>query len=215
MQTTPRVILAIAAEVNDDSIWTQLQTLQAQMFPVGPVNIKLGYFAREDAANEVRPYVSTRWVDNADDMLDLIDRARDHCVCGCFVTVGDILEHALQEARDEAIQAIVIIGDRFHGELANVIACAKQLRALGTRLFVFQQGIGADTECAFKRLTEATDGAFFQFNPHVERIAQRLPRVLEAIAHYAIGGLPALEAQDNEAASLLIEQMNADKQIAH
>jgi hypothetical protein len=36
-------------------------------------------------------------------------------------------------------------------------------------------------------------GAYFQINPAVERMAERLPRLLEAVAHYAIGGTLALE----------------------
>jgi hypothetical protein len=39
-----------------------------------------------------------------------------------------------------------------------------------------------------------TGGAFFEFNPAVERIADRLPRLLDAVTHYAIGGTDALEA---------------------
>jgi hypothetical protein len=40
----------------------------------------------------------------------------------------------------------------------------------------------------FRTLAETTDGAYFEFNPAVERIAERLPRLLEAVTHYAIGG---------------------------
>jgi hypothetical protein len=59
-----------------------------------------------------------------------------------------------------------------------------------------------------------TGGAYFQFNPHIERVAERLPGMLEAVAHFAIGGMAALEARDDESAVLLLEQMNAPGQIA-
>jgi len=206
--TEARIILAITAEADDKFIWSELENLQAQMFTIGPVSIKLAYFGAEGPQQNVRPYVATHWVDNPDDLRDLIERARAQCVCGCYVPVGDILNHALQE---ESIQAIVIIGDRFHGEPKTVAAKATQLAAAGTRLFVFQQGASASAERAFRRLTEASGGAFFQFNPHVERVAQRLPRIVEAITHFALGGLPALQAQDSEAAMMLIEQMTVNK----
>ena len=94
------------------------------------------------------------------------------------------------------------------------MATAKQLRAAGTRLFLFQQGRSGSTERAFRILAETTGGAYFPFNPHVERIAERLPGMLEAVTHFAIGGMAALEARDSELAVLLLEQMNATSQIA-
>jgi hypothetical protein len=57
-------------------------------------------------------------------------------------------------------------------------------------------------------LAEKTDGAYFEFNPAVERIAERLPRLLEAVTHCAIGGTDALEALANQSAGLLLEQIN-------
>jgi hypothetical protein len=38
--------------------------------------------------------------------------------------------------------------------------------------------------------------------------------MLEAVTHFVIGGMPALEARDDESAVLLLEQMNAVGQIA-
>jgi hypothetical protein len=105
---------------------------------------------------------------------------------------------------------VVILGDNFYGNLEAATATAKQLRTAGTRLFLFQQGHSDSTEHAFRILAEATDGAYFRFNPHVERIAQRLPRMVEAITHFALGGLLALRDQDNETAILLLEQMTND-----
>jgi hypothetical protein len=207
--TNARIILAIAVEADDEPWWHQLEALQAQMFAAGPVNVKLAYFGTESPQQQVRPYLSTRWVNNSEDLLDLIDRARTQCVCGCYVPIGDILDHALQE---ESVQAVVIVSDRFYGRQDALVAKAKELAAAGTRLFVFQQqGASTASEHAFRSLTEATNGAFFRFNPHVERVAQRLPRMVEAITHFALGGLPALQAQDNEAAGMLLEQMTTTK----
>jgi hypothetical protein len=38
--------------------------------------------------------------------------------------------------------------------------------------------------------------------------------MLEAVTHFVIGGMAALEARDNEPAILLLQQMNAAGQIA-
>ena len=203
-----RIVLAVAAEANDEFVWSQLETLQKQMFAVGPVNIKLAYFGAEGRGQHTRPYVATRWIDNPSSMLDAIAKARSQCVCGCFVPITDIIDAAL---REESIQAIIIIGDQFHGEPRTIAAKAKQLAAAGTRLFVFQQGSSIPAEQAFRQLAEASDGAYFQFNPHVEKIAHRLPLFAEAISHFALGGLPALQAQESDAAAMLIEQMTTTK----
>jgi hypothetical protein len=211
-QDPARVIVAVAAEAEDEFIWSRLKMLP-ELFAAGPVAIRVGFFGAE-GAHPARPFIATRWTMDANDLADLVDRARARCVCGCFVEVGDILEQALQETRQTPVQAVVIIGDNFHGNFEAATATAKQLRAAGTRLFLFQQGHSDSTEQAFRILAEATGGAYFPFNPHIERIAERLPGMLEAVTHFAIGGTAALEARDSESAVLLLEQMNATSQIA-
>jgi hypothetical protein len=56
-----RVILAVANEADDDFIWDQMKSLQADMFAAGPVSIKVAYFGREGAGMTARPFISTRW----------------------------------------------------------------------------------------------------------------------------------------------------------
>jgi hypothetical protein len=205
----PRMILALAAEADDQLIWDRLKALQPGMFAAGPVAIKFAYFGAEGTL-QTRPYVATRWTTSADDLAELMDRARAECVCGCYIRVGDILEQALQETRQGPVQAVVIVGDHFHGDLDAAMATAKQLRAAGTHLFLFQQGTReGPTERAFRILAEVTGGACVAFNPHVEQVAERLPEMLEAVTHFVIGGAAALEARDDESAVLLLEQMNA------
>ena len=202
---TARMILALAVEADDKFIWDRLRALQPEMFSAGALEIKFCYFGAEGMRSS-RPYVVTQWTGNASDLAHLMDRARSRCVCGCFIEVGDILEQALEETRQGSVQAIVIVADQFHGDLDHAVAIARKLRAAGTRLFVLQQG--RSIEPAFALLAETTDGACIAFNPHIERLVERLPGTLEAIAHYAIGGLPALQAKDTDPALLLLEQMN-------
>ena len=156
----------------------------------------------------------SRWTTNAADLADLLQKARTRCICGCYVKVSSILEQALRETQQGPLRAVVIIGDSFYGDFDAAIAIAEQLRAAGTRLFLFQQGRSTSTEQAFRALAQATGGGFFQVNPHVEQLAERLPGLLEAVTHFALGGMAALEARGDEAASLLLEQMNASNQIA-
>jgi hypothetical protein len=211
MSQEARVIVAVAAEADDEFIWSRLKMLP-ELFAAGPVAIKFGYYG-EEGALPTRPFIATRWATDAGDLADLIDRGRTRCICGCFVNIGDILEQALRETRQGPVQAVVIIGDHFHGDLDGAVAIAKQLRAAGTRVFLFQQGRSGSTERAFRALAETTGGACVAFNPHVERVAERLRGTLEAITHFALGGVAALEARGDEPAVLLLEQMKAAGRI--
>lgn len=75
-----RMILASAAEANDEFVWDRVKALQTELFAAGPAQIKFAYFGREGA-------LQTR-VTNADDWP--MDRGRAGCVCGCYVQTGDI-----------------------------------------------------------------------------------------------------------------------------
>jgi hypothetical protein len=193
-----RVILAVAAEANDDFIWNRLKTMKADMFAAGPVQIKFAYFGREGTL-ATRPCITTHWVSDLDDMIELIDKGRAHCICGCYVNIGDIFAEALKETKQAPVQAVVILGDVFHGDLDQAMAYAKQLGAAGTRLFLFRQDKSGwhSEDDVFKSLAEQSGGAFFKFNPAVERVAERLPDLLHAVTHFAIGGADALEALDD------------------
>jgi hypothetical protein len=212
IQQEARVIVAIAAEADDEFIWSQLKMLP-ELFAAGPVAIRVGFFGAEGARSS-RPFMVSRWTTDADELADLLEKARIRCICGCFVQVGAILEQALRETQQGPLQAVVIVGDSFYGDFEAAMATAKQLRAAGTRLFLFQQGSSDSTERSFRALAQATGGGFFQVNPHIERVAERLPRLLEAVTHFTLGGMSALEARGDEAASLLLEQMNTSNQIA-
>ena len=110
----PRMILAVATETDDSTkfIWDRLKVIQAEMFAVGPVEIKLAYFGREGAL-QVRPFIATTWSTNARDMQEIMERGRAGCVCGCYLNVSDILEHALQETKQSPVQAVIIVGELF------------------------------------------------------------------------------------------------------
>jgi hypothetical protein len=204
-----RLILALAAEADDDFIWSRLSDIQTAMFAAGPIAIKFGFFGLETEP-QGRPFISTRWATDAADMQDLLDHARARCTCGCYVNIDDILAEALKQNEQAPVQAVVIIGDHFEIGHEAALVHAKQLHAVGTRLFLFRQGNrrsahGADI---FRTLAKTADGAYFEFNPAVERIAERLPHLLEAVASYAIGGTDALRALANESASMLLEQIS-------
>jgi hypothetical protein len=185
---------------------------------VGHVQIKFAYFGRE-GASQVRPCIATNWITDPDSMREIMDRGRTGCVCGFYINVTDILEQALREAQRVPVQAVVIVGDNFR-ESDHAVALTKQLRKAGTRLFLIQRSRSSShlvPEPAIQALVEGTGGAYLQFNPAVERVAERLPGMLEAVSHFAIGGTRALEAlaQSDDEAALLLEQVLEHSALPH
>jgi len=193
-----RVILALATETNAEFVWDQIKTFP--MFAGGPL-VKFGFFGRE-GASLVRPYITTRWASNAADLAALVDHGRAGCVCGCYVPVGDIFAQALRES--EPVAVVAVIGDSFYGDSDAAIAAARQLRARGTSI-VF---LSRREDTALARIAAAAGGTVLSLlPPAVERIAQRLPEGLEAVAHFAAGDARALEALGTEPAALLLDQI--------
>jgi hypothetical protein len=207
-----RVILGVANESDDDFIWDQLKTMQADMFAAGPIAVKFAYFGAEGSA-AARPCITTRWVTDPDDMSALMDKARTRCVCGCYAHITDILAEALKEAKQAPVGTVVIIGDVFRGK-GSAAEYAAELHTAGIHVFLFQQNASgrhsSGTEDAFRLLAEQTGGAYFEFNPSIERLTGRLPELLEAVTHFAIGGRQALDELGNQPAALLLEQMRGE-----
>ena len=108
-QDPARVLFAVAAEGDDEYIWSRLKMLP-ELFAAGPVAIRVGFFGAEGTRSS-RPFMVSRWTTNPADLADLLEKARTRCICGCFVKVSSILEQALRETQQGPLRAVVIIGD--------------------------------------------------------------------------------------------------------
>jgi hypothetical protein len=208
-----RVIVANACENRDGLIWTRLEAIVPELFAAGPVAIKLCYYAAEDD-HRIRPMMSTRWSTDPDDLAELIAHGRRNCFCGCYLNIANILAAAVEESKQGPIQAVVVIGDGFHDDRKTVAGYVEQLRARGASLFMFEQAIDrqeTSASIAYRNLAEQTGGAYLRFIESVERVSERLPDLLRSVAHYTVGGTAALESLDNEAATLLLEQLSANQ----
>ena len=143
-QDPPRVLFAVAAEGDDEYIWSQLKMLP-ELFTAGPVAIRVGFFGAEGTRSS-RPFMVSRWTTNLLDLADLLQKARTRCVCGCYVKVSSILEsrrcRRSSSGRCKPWSSLAILST---ATSTPPIAAAKQLRAAGTRLFLSQQG-GSDLD---------------------------------------------------------------------
>jgi hypothetical protein len=198
---TRRVIIANAVHHDDGFAWDRIKAIQAEMFGDGDIALKLAFYGSEGGQPRRPCRISSQWISDPVVMASHFKKARANCVCGCFVDVGDVLTAALKE--QEPVDAIVIFADAFHGDFTKVMANANKL---GVPLFIFHQTQFADrTKEAFRTLAKQTGGAYFAFNPLIERLVERLPRLFKAVAQFAIGGTEAVKALDRQ--SPLLEQM--------
>ena len=108
-QDPARVLVAVAAEGDDEYIWSRLKMLP-ELFAAGPVAIRVGFFGAEGTRSS-RPFMVSRWTTDPADLADLLQKARTRCICGCYVKVSSILEQALRETQQGPLRAVVIIGD--------------------------------------------------------------------------------------------------------
>jgi hypothetical protein len=210
MSDMPRIIIVNAIANDDSLVWERIEAALPEMY-VDPLNIKLGYFGIE-GGDQIRPYMSTRWASDPDDMAHLVDHARRGCLCGCYAHITDVLAAVVAEVQQGPVAAVVIFADTTYGitDRKAISAYIETLRKHGTRLFMFVRGVSKhETPAFYRSLVEETGGAFHLFTSNIERVAERIPDLLRAIACYATGGIEALRALDNAAGTLLLEQLRA------
>jgi hypothetical protein len=118
--------------------------------------------------------------------------------------IGKVLRHVRNAAKAERIGALVFIGDAMEEQIEDLARLAGELRLLGVKGFLFQEGHDAVTEEAFRRVAFLTGGAYAAFDANA---ANRLKELLGAAAAYAAGGVAALEARAEPEASLLLSQI--------
>lgn len=194
-----RLILALDATMSRQPTWDLACTLQAEMFDaVGKTSrleVQLVYFR---GFGECR---SSKFVDDTDRLKDLMSRIDCR---GGHTQIGKVLAHALKETETQKIDALVYIGDAMEEEIDDLAGHAGKLGLKGVPVFLFQEGYDAGAETAFKEIARLTRGAWFRFD---RSAAATLARLLSAVAIYASGGYPALEARGTEEDRLLIQNM--------
>jgi len=204
----PRVILALANHGRSPG-WDRAKALQRQMFDaaVGSgLEMKFAFYGPDDAAGVRRCRITTRWINDPDDMAGLMDRAE--CNCGCYVYIRDALGQAVKENEDRPMHAVIFVGDAFHDDpdgLDEAVISANRLRRAGTRLFLLQQGDDPITARRLQYLAKVSGGAYFRFDPRTQE--QQFSEICEAISAYATGGEEAVKATGRQAATLVLEHL--------
>lgn len=194
-----RLILALDATMSRQPTWDLACTLQADMFDAvdktGRLEVQLVYFR---GFGECR---SSKFVADTATLKELM--VRIDCRGG-HTQIGKVLSHALTETEAQKVNALVYIGDAMEEEIDDLAEKAGRLGLKGVPVFLFQEGHDPSAERAFKEIARLTRGAWFRFD---RNSAKALAELLSAIAIYATGGYPALEARGRGADRLLIENM--------
>jgi hypothetical protein len=205
---TPRVLLALANHAHSPG-WDRAKVLQRQMFEAAAgsgLEMKFAFYAEDDDQGVRRCRITTRWINDPNDMTAVMGRAE--CNCGCYVHIHSVLEQAVKENANRPMRAVIIVGDVFHDDqdsLVEAALAANQLRREGTRVILIQQGDDPVTACKLQYLQRVSGAAYFKFDPKTQQ--QQFAAMLEMMSTYAAFGEEAVKATGGQAATLVLEHL--------
>ncbi len=197
-----RLLFAIDATASRQPTWDRACQLQGEMFlatqNLGGLAVQLCYF------RGLRELRATRWLVDEHALLTQMNRV--HCEGG-MTQIERLLNHALREHGEQAVKAVVFIGDACEENPDTLAAKAGQLGLAGLPLFMFQEGGDPMVERVFRQLARLSGGAWARFDhgsPH------QLAELLGAVARFAAAGKSAMlehGGKDSGNAKLLLDQL--------
>ncbi len=194
-----RLILSLDATMSRQPTWDLACTLQADMFDAvanaGSLNVQLVYFR---GLSECR---ASKFVTDTAALKQLMTRIE--CRAG-NTQLGKVLSHALKETAAGKVDALVYIGDAMEERIDDLAEKAGNLGLHGVPVFTFQEGRDPVAERAFREIARLSKGAWFRFD---RSSASTLAGLLSAVAVFAAGGKPALEARDRPEDRLLLQHL--------
>jgi len=197
-----QLIFALDATASRQATWDQASTLQADMFTktqgLSALKLQLVYFRGYDECR------ASPWLDNSRSLLRMMNKIT--CVAG-RTQIARLLKHAIAEAKQHPVQAMVFVGDAMEEDVDELGELAGELNLLGLPVFVFQEGYDMATSMAFKQIAQISGGAHCRFDANS---AHQLGQLLNAVAAYAAGGRDALlrlSGNGSKQAALLLEQL--------
>jgi hypothetical protein len=196
-----RLVFALDATASREPAWGMAQEITGQMFTeaakVGTLDIQLVFFR---GIGECR---SSSWIADAPRLNELMRKVS--CIGG-QTQIGRVLAHAVEEAGERRVHALVYVGDAMEESLDDLCAKAGRLAMAKVPVFLFLEGGDPGAEHAYREIARITRGAFARFDPGA---AAQLAELLRAVAVFASGGRLALTdaAKGSRGAQLLLGQM--------
>lgn len=196
---TGRLLFALDATMSRQPTWDLACRLQGEMFDAaagaGGLSVQLVYYR---GYHEAR---ASKWVRDPRELT----RVMTGIECrGGQTQIARVLEHAEKLAAEAPLPALIFVGDAVEEDVDRLCALAGRLGVRGTRAFLFHEGGEPGAARAFREIARLTRGSYLPFD---SRSAQQLAALLRAVALYAAGGRPALEASGTEAARRLLSDL--------
>jgi hypothetical protein len=201
-----RLIFAMDATASREPSWDHAAKIQGEMFDAtaatGGLDVQLVFYR---GFNECK---ASKWLSNAQSLHAAMRAV--FCVGG-ETQIARVLRHALKEADEHKIGAVVFVGDAMEEKLDVLASIAGKLGLKGVPVFLFHEGNDAKAAQAFREIARLTRGAYCSFDA---KSAEQLRALLGAVAAYAAGGAQALAHYGKTtggAALLLAHQLGAGK----
>ena len=183
-QGSGRLIFALDATASRERTWDHACHLQSEMFletkDLGELSVQLCHYGG------INSFSASRWLQNTDSLLQQMNQV--HCLGG-HTQISRLLQHSLKQTRQQAVQAVIFIGDCVEEPVDFLCQLAGQLGIHSTPLFIFQEGRDITAHRAFKQMAKLSGGAYCRFD---DSSAATLKALLGAVAVYATGGRQAL-----------------------
>lgn len=199
-----RLIFSLDATASRQATWDRAMSLQSGMFTntrgIGELDVQLVYYRGFDECR------ASKWLRNADQVIGMMRKVS--CQAGT-TQIHRVLKHAIAEAKQTPVQAMVFIGDCVEEDVDQLGNLAGQCRLLNMPLFIFQEGRHSPATSAFKQMASLSGGAHCRFD---ESSANALGDLLNAVAAYAAGGRKALQQLQNKGsdqARALLQQIDS------
>ena len=200
-RTSGRLLFALDATASRQPSWDQACHLQSEMFQatnkLGGLELQLCYY------QGFHQFHTSPWLRDSNTLQNIMNNVR--CLGG-HTQLLRVLDHSLQQHHQQAIQAVVIIGDAIEEPIDTLCEKAGQLGMQGVPLFLFQEGDNPMVKNGFQQMAILSHGAYAAFDQHS---AQQLGQMLAAVATFASGGLNALQQLQSAAAKQLLTQLKA------
>jgi hypothetical protein len=188
-RSTHRLLFGIDATASRQPTWDLACELHAELFAeaerLGNIAIQLCYYR---GSNE---FVASQWTTTSSQLREQMVLVTCR---GGRTQVRRLLEHALREAIQHPVRAVVFIGDCFEEDAAEVLHLVGQLAIRALRVFIFQEGADSAATRVFRSIAQLTNGAHVPFDAGSP---EQLKHLLGAIAQYTTGGRSALQEYAN------------------
>jgi hypothetical protein len=179
-----RLMFAMDATASRGPTWDRACHIQSEMFSetaaLGGLEVQLVFFR---GFGECK---SSPWVSSSD---QLVRRMTAVSCLGGQTQIGKVLRHAIAQARDRRVNALVYVGDSMEEDVDALCHQAGELGLLGVPMFVFHEGGDPVAAQAFRQFARLTGGAYCPFDA---ASASQLRELLNAVAVFAAGGRRAL-----------------------